>query len=320
MPSRVSTVLAVVVESEGVKMEIPVKNTFLNFPGRLFAPIPDRRRASSCPHVSSNKIDTLRKAEVPRVDVLAVRNGQDTDNKKDASPASTDCGSSFGSAFDSPIGQWADYDCSQSLGESIHTSSFSENFVEHGAYITGEGGHYHWNDDGSKGQTKWSRKSCLVLRGLPFTVTECDVANFLEQCGVLGNLAPGRPIRLLVNPQGRLSGFAEVNMVGNAEAEEARTAIHMRRLGTRYIEVLPPGPPKHHVAATAGVAGMASSHGGGSGTVSPSSSSRSSHDSGRSRRDRGRANGGQRSDQRTTGGYNMYGQASSWSGGWRRGM
>jgi RNA recognition motif-containing protein len=136
-------------------------------------------------------------------------------------------------------------------GDSHYTPNFMENTdshyaVEKGAYITGDGDHYDWHRVNNKGtrEVKWSKKSCLVLRGLPFSASECDVADFLERCGVLGSLAPGRPIILLVNPQGRPSGFAEVNMVGEVEAEEARPAIHMQRLGGRYIEVLPNAPSK----------------------------------------------------------------------------
>lgn len=223
-------------------LPIEIKNTFLNIPGRLFAPTSSQRRASSCPLPSST-------IELPRAHVLAVTKDQRKAPCKEelVSPSgSTDCGSS-GSwesiLADSPIGQWADYDCSQSLGVSVLESSCS--VEEKGAYITGEGDHQQWyEEDSGKGssQLKWSRNACLVLRGLPFSATECDVANFLEQCGVLGNLAPGRPIKLLVNAQGRLSGFAEVHTVGAAEAEEARAAIHMRQMGNRYIEVLPHAP------------------------------------------------------------------------------
>jgi RNA recognition motif-containing protein len=186
--------------------------------------------------------------------------------------------------------------------------------VEKGAYITGDGDRDHWKRAGGKGarDLRFSRKACLVLRGLPFTATECDLADFLEQCGVLGSLAPGRPIVLLVNPQGRLSGFAEVNMVGEAEADEARASIHMQRMGNRYIEVLPAAPAKGNGSGWSGSA---------CGEVSPSGSSSA-------RRSRGSRNneydGSSSRRGRASGGYGfsrnaMYDQGS-WSGSWRRDM
>lgn len=296
-------------------LDLEIKNTFLNFPGRLFAPTSSERRASSCPLLSSSMGDADDARAVARVDVLALTKDQNC--QEAASPGSTGCSSSWGSSWDSaadsPIGQWADHDCSQNLISSVGPSLGAivlDNAVEKGAYITGEGDHRQWHEDGVKGsQIKFSRNSCLVLRGLPFSATECDLACFLEHCGVLGNLAPGRPIRLLLNPQGRLSGFAEVNMVGATEAVEARSAIHLQRLGTRYIEVLPPGPPK----LPNGGGSPKSFVGGGNGGAGSPTANLARHGGGNriSRENSGRRAGW------GGGGHFSDGQAA-WSGNWRR--
>merc|ERR1719171_1773980 len=83
-----------------------------------------------------------------------------------------------------------------------------------------------------------------MLRGLPFTATEDDIAEFLKKAGVTSSLAPGNSIVLLSNNQGRPSGFAEISLADGYDFGEFRDAVNMRRLGTRYIEVLPPNQPK----------------------------------------------------------------------------
>lgn len=85
-----------------------------------------------------------------------------------------------------------------------------------------------------------SQWSSLVLRGLPFNITEADIAAFIEQHGVSGDLAPGRPISLMTTPQGKSSGFAEVQLNMHANYPEIEQKLHMQCIGERYIEVLPP--------------------------------------------------------------------------------
>lgn len=103
---------------------------------------------------------------------------------------------------------------------------------------------------GDRGKPRTHVKQLMVvLRGLPFGVTEADVKEFIEASGAGGVLASvgdcGQPpIRILKNAQGRPSGFAEVDL-SPAEGEALRTigALHMRQIGGRYVEVLPPKAP-----------------------------------------------------------------------------
>lgn len=82
--------------------------------------------------------------------------------------------------------------------------------------------------------------SSLVLRGLPFDATEADVIGFIQQYGLAGSLAPVQPVQLVTNPQGKPSGFAQVQLNKQANYIEMQERLHMQRLGDRYIEVLPP--------------------------------------------------------------------------------
>jgi hypothetical protein len=80
----------------------------------------------------------------------------------------------------------------------------------------------------------------LVLRGLPFTVTEAELTSFIEEAGAKDYLAPvAKPINLLSNTQGRPSGFAELHLAKSADFWEVRDKLHMQYFGNRYIEVLP---------------------------------------------------------------------------------
>jgi len=82
-------------------------------------------------------------------------------------------------------------------------------------------------------------QQAIILRGLPFNVTEADVLDFVEDAGASKSLAPSQPIFLLQNAQGRPSGFAEVQLNKNAHFWEVQKLLHMQRLGNRYIEALP---------------------------------------------------------------------------------
>jgi len=96
------------------------------------------------------------------------------------------------------------------------------------------------NNRNQKSQKNRANGTSLVLRGLPFNVSEDDVAAFIDHAGALQDLAPGKPIVLLNNAQGRPSGFAEVNLNRAADFWQVRQKLHMQRLGGRYIEALPP--------------------------------------------------------------------------------
>jgi len=80
----------------------------------------------------------------------------------------------------------------------------------------------------------------IVLRGLPFNVTEADVMDFIVQAGCAKAIAKNDPITLLSNQQGRPSGFAEIQLNRPNEFWEVQEKLHMQRLGTRYVEALPP--------------------------------------------------------------------------------
>lgn len=86
-----------------------------------------------------------------------------------------------------------------------------------------------------------SNHHTLVLRGLPFNVSETEIWQFLESSGVgQDQLADDSAVVLLSNAQGRPSGFAEVYLARGADFWTVRDRLHMKRLGGRYIEALPP--------------------------------------------------------------------------------
>jgi len=95
-----------------------------------------------------------------------------------------------------------------------------------------------------KGSAKNGHWSSFVLRGLPFDVTENQVVSFIEQFAPAGILASMQAVTLVTNPQGKPSGFAEVQLDKRASFDEVRDKLHMQRLGDRYIEVLPPSSTK----------------------------------------------------------------------------
>lgn len=94
--------------------------------------------------------------------------------------------------------------------------------------------------------------SLLVLRGLPFTATEADIAAFVERAGVAHSLASERPISLLDDALGRPSGFAVLQLTGVADFHEVHRKLHMQHLGSRYVEALLPS--QHEKWVTSAVA------------------------------------------------------------------
>jgi hypothetical protein len=79
---------------------------------------------------------------------------------------------------------------------------------------------------------------CTVqLRGLPFRAQVQDIKTWLGYHAV--GLATKEPsIRLLLNRDGRPSGFARVVFVSPEAAREAREELHKKLMGDRYVEVL----------------------------------------------------------------------------------
>lgn len=97
----------------------------------------------------------------------------------------------------------------------------------------------------NKGRALTSSSTSLVLRGLPFNVSEPEILKFVVQAGVnRDDLAPAGGVVLVANFEGRPSGFAEVHLAPGADFWDVRQKLHMQRLGGRYIEALPPRPTR----------------------------------------------------------------------------
>ena len=81
------------------------------------------------------------------------------------------------------------------------------------------------------------RTSTVQLRGLPFRATIAEVKAFLgEHAKHLNTDDPA--IELVLNPDGRPSGFARVHFTTPQAARACREALHRQPMGDRYIEVL----------------------------------------------------------------------------------
>jgi len=137
---------------------------------------------------------------------------------------------SYGSQGQTPTAS----QCDKSLANDQDSTSW------YGNWSPSAGGHSPGT--GQKSQKgKQQQMTSLILRGLPFNVTEGDVASFIDERGAFQFLAPGpKPIALLTNPQGRPSGFAEVQLIKTANYYEVFKKLNMQSLGGRYIEVLTP--------------------------------------------------------------------------------
>jgi len=82
----------------------------------------------------------------------------------------------------------------------------------------------------------WS-PSMVQLRGLPFRATMADIIAFLGTHAA--NLThTEQAVRLLLNRDGRPSGFARVQFASSDAARACREALHRKLMGDRYIEVL----------------------------------------------------------------------------------
>mmetsp|Transcript_11612 Transcript_11612/g.32876 ORF Transcript_11612/g.32876 Transcript_11612/m.32876 type:complete len:265 (-) Transcript_11612:58-852(-) len=195
-----------------------VRNTFLEWceadsDGTLQRMIPlefatsPRRRGESCPagmRLSSKTSDTCQQRLFPCIeDVESTACGEDQDH----------CGE----------------DQDQQLSDGYPLSDDTRNAVK--AQQNRSSARRQWGKDAVTG-------SYLVLRGLPFSANERELGKFIEAAGV-GGLSPGQPIVLLPNAQGRPSGFAEIHFADAEELKKARETLHMRKMGTRYVEVLP---------------------------------------------------------------------------------
>jgi len=108
------------------------------------------------------------------------------------------------------------------------------------------------DSQGGKGKAAWGAvQNPLVLRGLPFTVTEAEVYAFLEEMGAKDWIAPNA-VKLLTTQQGRPSGFAEIYLAKSAYYWEVQQKLHFQYFGNRYVEVLPPRAASAAGTPTAG--------------------------------------------------------------------
>lgn len=95
----------------------------------------------------------------------------------------------------------------------------------------------------SRSRARETRQPNLVLRGLPFSVTEVAVRRFLRKHMSLAELAEENAV-VLVSEKGRPSGFAEIYLAPAVDSNWVKQRLHMQHLGERYIEALPPKPAR----------------------------------------------------------------------------
>jgi len=96
---------------------------------------------------------------------------------------------------------------------------------------------------GARGEDDPMNPATVQLRGLPFRATVAEIRAFLgDHAAYLdhaGYLAAGEPaIRLLLNRDGRPSGFARVQFTSPEAAMACRASLHRQQMGDRYVEVL----------------------------------------------------------------------------------
>lgn len=96
-----------------------------------------------------------------------------------------------------------------------------------------------------KRKSKDHKGSFIVLRGLPWVVTEQQVLTFVREAGLARSDLASEPVTLLMNSKGEASGFAEVHLAEGVDLWTVRQSLHMKHLGGRYIEALPPKPSRH---------------------------------------------------------------------------
>lgn len=92
-------------------------------------------------------------------------------------------------------------------------------------------------DVGGKGSFDelMDEQSALQMRGLPYRATVADIRNFLAEHA--SNLVEENPIHLVLNRDGRPSGFARVQFDSPEAARACRDATHLRSMEDRYVEV-----------------------------------------------------------------------------------
>jgi len=108
-----------------------------------------------------------------------------------------------------------------------------------------------------EGEDESLTPSTVQLRGLPFRATIGDIRSWLgDYASQLINTEPA--IRLLLNRDGRPSGFARVQFTTAQAAQACRETLHKQPMGDRYVEVLAcndrSGKARHRRAAEVGAA------------------------------------------------------------------
>ena len=74
---------------------------------------------------------------------------------------------------------------------------------------------------------------CVKLRGLPWSASKDDIADFLERCNILGG---HRGIIVTTDDRGRPSGDAYVEVEAMEDVELA-LRMHKRDMGSRWVGV-----------------------------------------------------------------------------------
>jgi len=97
-----------------------------------------------------------------------------------------------------------------------------------------------WTEGSTESTGEAPHRPQLVLRGLPFTITEAAVLKFIKSKGVEASDLAGRDAVVLLMERGRPSGFAEIYLAPTADAKRVKQCLHMQYLGGRYVEALPP--------------------------------------------------------------------------------
>lgn len=77
--------------------------------------------------------------------------------------------------------------------------------------------------------------SAVQLRGLPYRATKADVRIFLGEFA--SKLASDDAIHLVLNRDGRPSGFARVQFATPEAARQCQDELHLRSMDDRYVEV-----------------------------------------------------------------------------------
>mmetsp|Transcript_8966 Transcript_8966/g.29706 ORF Transcript_8966/g.29706 Transcript_8966/m.29706 type:complete len:118 (+) Transcript_8966:596-949(+) len=78
------------------------------------------------------------------------------------------------------------------------------------------------------------KEGVLKLRGLPFTASKVDIAQFFEG---YGHLDPNEDVKIVMNFDGRPSGEAYAIFKGEHANAQAAMAKDKQMIGSRYVEL-----------------------------------------------------------------------------------